>query len=66
MKLKKSIRVGFAIKWGTQDELSRHLYKSSATVSKYINGKIDPPFSVVLSICEYFDVTMSEFCGWSE
>lgn len=66
MILKKSVKVGFALKGGNQEILAMHIEKSPATLSKYLNGQIDPPFSVVLSICEYFKVPMSEFCGWSE
>lgn len=66
MLLKKSVNVGFAIKGGNQELLAIHLDKSTSTVSKYMNSQIDPPFSVILSICEYFKVPMSEFCSWSE
>lgn len=66
MNLKKSVKVGFAIKGGNQELLAIHVNKSKATVSKYLNGHIDPPFSMVLSICEYFKVSMSEFVKWGE
>jgi transcriptional regulator with XRE-family HTH domain len=66
MNLQKSVKVGLALKGGSQEELALFLEKSPATVSKYLNGKIDPPFSVVLTMCEYFKVPMNSFCGWSE
>lgn len=66
MLLDKSVKVGFALKGGNQELLAIHLGKSESTVSKYMRGQIDPPFSVVLSICEYFEVPMNIFCGWSE
>lgn len=58
--------MGFALKGGNQELLGIHLDKSKATISKYINGHIDPPFSVILSICEYFKVQPSEFFKWGE
>jgi transcriptional regulator with XRE-family HTH domain len=66
MNLQKSVKVGFALKGGSQEELALFLKKSPATVSKYLNGKIDPPFSVVLTMCDYFKVPMNIFCRWSE
>jgi len=66
MKLKQSVDVGFARNGGNQELLAIHLGKASATVSKYMTGKIDPPFSVILSICEYFKVSVSEFAKWGE
>lgn len=66
MKLKQSVDVGFALKGGNQELLAIHLDKAPATISKYMTGKIDPPFSVILSICEYFKVSVSEFAKWGE
>lgn len=66
MNLKKSVKVGFALKGGNQDALANYLKKAPATVSLYMSGKIDPPFSVVLSMCEYFNVSMHIFSGWSD
>ena len=66
MDLQKSVKVGFALKGGSQEDMSGYLKKSPATVSKYLNGKIDPPYSVVVAMCDYFSVPMSIFCGWSE
>ena len=66
MNLKKSVKVGFALKGGNQELLATHLDKTPATVSKYLNGQIDPPFSVVLTMCEYFKVSASIFMSWSE
>ena len=66
MKLKQALKVGFAVNGGNQELLSIHIDKSTATVSKYVNGHIDPPFSVVLSMCEYFKVPVSEFAMWGE
>ena len=66
MILSKSIKVGFALKGGNQELLAIHIGKKPSTLSKYMTGKITPPFDVVLSICEYFKVPMSIFCGWSE
>lgn len=66
MKLKQCVKVGFALKGGNQELLAYHLEKAPATVSKYLNGQIDPPFSVVLSICEYFRVSPSIFFSWGE
>ncbi|AKU42653.1 hypothetical protein [Vibrio phage H188] len=66
MRLKTCVKVGFALKGGNQELLAMHLDKAPATVSKYLNGQIDPPFSVVLTICEYFKVSPSIFFGWGE
>jgi len=66
MNLRKSVKMGFAIKGGNQGDLSSSISKSEPTLSKYMTGKIDPPLSVVLSIADYFDVPMSTFCKWSE
>ena len=66
MKLKTCVKVGFALKGGNQELLAIHLDKAPATVSKYLNGQIDPPFSVVLTMCEYFKVRVSEFFSWGE
>lgn len=66
MNLRKSVKMGFAIKGGNQGDLSASILKSEPTLSKYMTGKIDPPLSVVLSIADYFDVPMSTFCKWSE
>ncbi len=66
MRLKQSLKVGFAVKGGNQELLAIHIDKTPATISKYVNGHIDPPFSMVLSMCEYFEVSMSEFALWGE
>jgi len=66
MELSKAVKVGFAFKGGNQELLAIHIDKSEATVSKYMNGHTIPPWLVVLSICEYFKVPMSEFCKWGE
>lgn len=66
MILKKALRLGFAHKGGNQELLAIHIDKTPASVSKYVNGKIDPPFSVILSMCEYFKVSLSEFAAWGE
>lgn len=66
MNLKQSLKVGFAIKGGNQELLAIHIDKTPATISKYVNGHIDPPFKVVLSMCEYFKVSVSEFAKWGE
>ena len=66
MRLKTCVKVGFALKGGNQELLAMHLDKAPATVSKYLNGQIDPPFSVVLTIREYFKVSPSMFFGWGE
>lgn len=66
MKLKTCVKVGFALKGGNQESLAIHIGKTRGTVSQYLNGKIDPPLSVVLSICEYFKVQPSIFFSWGE
>lgn len=66
MSLKKCVKVGFALKGGNQEELAEYLEKAPATVSKYLNGHIDPPFSVVELICKYFGVNKSDFFKWGE
>ena len=66
MKLKQCVKVGFALKGGNQEMLAIHLDKAPATVSKYLNGQIDPPFSVVLAMCEYFNISLSTFFVWGE
>lgn len=66
MKLKTCVKVGFALKGGNQELLAIHLDKAPATVSKYLNGKIDPPFSVVLTMCEYFKTSPAIFFSWGE
>ena len=66
MKLKTCVKVGFALKGGNQELLAMHLDKSPATVSKYLNGQIDPPFSVVLKMCEYFKTSPAIFFSWGE
>ena len=66
MRLKQSLKIGFAIKGGNQELLAMYLDKTPATISKYVSGKIDPPFSAILSMCEYFKVAVSEFAGWGE
>ena len=66
MNLKKSVKLGFGFKGGNQEGLAKHLNKTPGTVSNYLAGRVDPPFSVVLSMCEYFNVSMVIFAGWSE
>ena len=66
MSLKICIKVGFALKGGNQKALANHIGKTRGSVSQYISGKIDPPLSVVLSICGYFKVQPSVFFGWGE
>jgi len=66
MLLRKSVKVGFALKGGNQQLLAMHIDRSEATLSKYMNGKTVPSFNTVLSICEYFKVPMSDFCKWGE
>lgn len=43
----------------TQTELARKLGKSLRTVQKYESGEIDIPLSMLYSISEVFDVTIS-------
>ena len=60
MKLKKSIKTGFAIREKNQQELAEFIGKKQATVSYYANGRIDPPMSVVVKIAEFFGVKKTE------
>lgn len=64
MNLKKSVRIGIAKKGGSQNDLANYINKTPQTLSKYLSGDIDPPWSVVNVICEYFGVSMKEFCEW--
>lgn len=43
----------------TQTELARKLGKSLRTVQKYESGEIDIPLSMLYSLSEVFDVTIS-------
>lgn len=66
MNLKKAVRVGLALKGKSQENLAKHLERSPVTVSNYMTGKANPPFSVVCAMAEFFDVSMSIFCSWGE
>lgn len=66
MNLKKAVKIGLAIKGGSQIELAAYINKTPQTLSKYLSKGIDPPWSIIKKICEYFKVSLKDFCEWGE
>lgn len=64
MNLKKAVKIGIATSSGNQNELAAYIDKTPQTLSKYLSGKIDPPWSVVKLMCDYFEVSVEQFCKW--
>ena len=66
MNLKKAVKKGIAIKDSSQTELAAYINRTPQTLSKYLSKDIDPPWSVIKSICDYFEVSVKQFCEWGE
>lgn len=50
----------------TQEELAQKLNVSNKTVSKWESGKCMPDYSVIESLCEELDITVSELLAAKE
>lgn len=47
----------------SQIELSKEIYVSQSTVSKWENGLINPTMSNLIVLSDYFDISIDELIG---
>lgn len=66
MKIGAKIRECIQGKGLTQNEVSKALNVTQATVSQWISDKRQPDYDMLILLCKILDTTPNELLGWED